>query len=93
MSCNLLVGNPGYWVKALLIAQHGSVGLAFQTVPCSSCDEQKKAAFKTKLTTKSKSYAFLHAKNKTKLTCWNVQSTSSLGAQSFKVRQIVKNNV
>ena len=46
---------PGYWVKALLMARQGSVGLASQSVPCSSHDDQKTAAFKTKFTAKSKS--------------------------------------
>ena len=73
---------PGYWVKALLMARQGSVGLASQSVPCSSHDDQKIAAFKTKFTAKSKSHAFLHAKCKTRLACWNVQSASTLSAQS-----------
>ena len=81
---------PGYWVKALLMARLASIGLASQSVPYSFRDEQKTAAFKTKLTTKSKSYAFLHAKGKTRLACWSVQSANSLSSQSFKLRQIVR---
>ena len=72
------------------MARRGSIGLASQSVLCSFCDEQKTAAFKTKLTTKSKSYAFLHAKGKTRLACWNVQSAGPLSSQSFKLRQIVR---
>ena len=72
---------PGYWVKALLMARQGSVGLASQSVPCSSHDDQKTAAFKTKFTAKSKSF-FLHAKSKTRIACWNVQSAGTLSAQT-----------
>ena len=81
---------PGYWVTALLMARHGSVGLASQSVPCSSYDDQKTAASKTKSTTKSKSHTFLHAKGKTRLACWNVQSAGSLSVQSFKLREIIR---
>ena len=72
------------------MAQRGSIGLASQSVPCSFRDKQNTAAFKTKLTTKSKSCAFLHEKGKTRLACWNVQSVGSLSSQSFKLRQIVR---
>ena len=72
------------------MARRGSVGLAFQSVPCSSYDDQKTAAFKTKSTTKSKSHTFLHAKGKTRLACWNVQYAGSLGAQSFKLCEIIR---
>ena len=75
--CNLHVVIPGYWVTALLMARHGSVGLVSQSVPCSSfaSDDQKISAFKTKNTVcKSKSRGFLHAKSKTRLDCWNIQS-------------------
>ena len=72
------------------MARHGSVGLASQSVLCSSYDDQKTTAFKTKLTAKSKSHTFLHAKGKTRLACWNVKSAGSLSAQSFKLHQIIK---
>ena len=68
----------------------GSVGLAYQSVPCSSHDDQKTAAFKTKFTAKSKSCAFLHAKSKTRLACWNVQSAGTLSAQSLKLQHIIE---
>ena len=51
---------------------------------------QKTTAFKTKFTVKSKSQAFLQAKSKTRLACWNVQSAGSLSAQSFKLQQIIE---
>ena len=79
---------PGYWVKALLMARQGSVGLASQSIPCSSNDDQKTAAFKTKFTAKSKSRAFLHAKSKTRLACWNVQS--AISALSLKLQHIIE---
>ena len=72
------------------MARQGSVGLASQSVPCSSHDEQKTAAFKTKFTAKSKSRAFLHAKSKTRLACWNVQSAGTLSAQSLKLQHIIE---
>ena len=81
---------PGYWAKALLMARQRSVGLASQFVPCSSRDEQKIAAFKTKFTAQSKANTFLHAKGRTRLACWNVQSAGSLSAQSLKLQHIIQ---
>ena len=81
---------PGYWVTALLMAWRGSVGLASQSVPCSSfaSDGQKLSAFKTKNTVcKSKSRGFLHAKSRTRLACWNVQSA---GALSLKLQNVIQ---
>ena len=92
-SCNLLVVIPGYWVTTLLMARHGSVGLASQSAPCSSfaSDDQKLSAFKTKNTVcKSKSRGFLHTKSKTRLACWNVQSVGALSTQSFKLQNVIQ---
>ena len=61
-----------------------------QSVPSSSHDDQKTAAFKTKLTTKSKSHTFLHAKRTTRLTCWNVQSAGSVSVQNLKLQHIIE---
>ena len=90
MSCNLHVVIPGHWVKALLMTRQRSVDLVSQFVPYSSNDVQKTTAFKTKFTAKSKSHTFLHAKGKTRLACWNVQSAGSLSVQSLKHQHIIE---
>ena len=90
---------PRYWATALLMTRRGSVGLAPQSDPWASRGAQKRSASKTKATTKSlstkslplkpSSKTFLHAKGKTRLACWNVQSAGSLGTQSLKLHQII----
>ena len=71
---------------ALPIAQHGTVGLASQSVPCvAPVSAQKPSALKTKKSVSNSSSVsrdFLHAKSKTRIACWNIRSLGALSAQS-----------
>ena len=87
--CNLPVVIPGYLALPMLMAQRGVDGLASHTAPCSSgINELNTSAFKTKKSSVSRD--FCHAKNKTRIACWNVRSLGILSDQSVHLQNVIQ---
>ena len=86
---------PGHLAMASLIARHGTVGLASQSVPCvAPVVTQKSSASKTKksvsqCSSDSVSRDFRHAKSKTRIACWNVRSLGSLSDQCAPLQNVL----
>ena len=74
---------------ALLIARHGSDGLACHAVSCTlPASIQKCKACKTKKSSASRQ--FLYTKSRARIACWNVQTLGTLSDQSTQCLAAIK---